>query len=209
MSDGPGDGGGSGGRRLKVKRLVDEYDLQGLGSDLERRYTSEDDARSSLRDLVDHVNREILRTALEETETDLLPCEAANHYRLLTGEDVTSGQRTEVRARLEQAGVDVDALECDFVTYQAVRSYLQRIRGIDYEGPLTRTPSRDLDSVGRLRGRTAAVTESKLEQLRESGTVTLGRFRAIVDVIVVCEDCDRQFDVDDLVERGGCDCDQR
>jgi hypothetical protein len=32
--------------------------------------------------------------------------------------------RTEASARLEPNGVDVDHLERDFVTYQAIRSYL-------------------------------------------------------------------------------------
>lgn len=69
----------SGGRRLKVQRLIDEYDLHGLGADLERRYSSEGGSRSSLRNLADHVNRELLRAGLQETEADLLPGEAANY----------------------------------------------------------------------------------------------------------------------------------
>lgn len=206
MPDKTGDGGESSGRRLKIERLVEEYDLRGLGADLEHQYTSEGQSRSSLRDLADHVNRELLRTALEETDIDLLPGEAANYYRLLTGEDVTSGQRTEARARLDRAGVDIEALESDFVTYQAVRSYLRRVRGVYYDGDTTSDSDPDLDIVDRLRGRTAAVTESKLGQLRDAGTLTLGRFSTIVDVTVVCEDCGHQFAVDELLERGGCAC---
>jgi len=120
-------GGGSGGRRLKIERLLKEYNLEGLGAELEHRYTAEGESRASLRDLADYLNREVLRAALEETEADLMPGEAANYYWLLIGNDVTSGQWTEVRARLERAGIDIDDPESDFVTYQAVRSYLQRV----------------------------------------------------------------------------------
>lgn len=44
--------GSSRGRRNKAARFIDEYDLEGLGEEMARRWTAEDD-RWSLRDLVD------------------------------------------------------------------------------------------------------------------------------------------------------------
>lgn len=51
-----------------------------------------------------------------------------------------------------------------------------------------------------------SVTEGKLEQLRESNEFTLGEFRTIADIQIVCEDCNTQFDVLELLDRGRCHC---
>jgi hypothetical protein len=50
------------------------------------------------------------------------------------------------------------------------------------------------------------VTEGKLDQLRRSDEIVLGNARVFVDVNVLCEDCGAQYEVDELLDRGGCDC---
>lgn len=197
---------GSGrGRRSKVARLIEEYDLGGLGAEMERRWTAEED-RSSLRELAASFNQALLRAAMESEGAQLLDGEVENTYRLLTDDEVGSADRTRVRRRLEREGVDVDALLDDFVTYQAVRTYLRTHRDAEYTPDETDPLEREATNVQRLRGRIDSVTEGKLEQLRDGGHLTLGEFRTLVDVRVVCEDCNGQYDVVDLLEAGGCDC---
>ena len=58
----------------------------------------------------------------------------------------------------------------------------------------------------RIRGRTLTVTEGKLEQLESRDHITLGNFRVFVDISVLCEDCGSQYEISDLLERCGCDC---
>lgn len=198
------DGSGRG-RRSKVARLVEEYDLDGLGAEMERRWTDEED-RWSLRELADHFNRTILEAAMEAEGNQPLDGEVENLYRLLTDDDVASADRTRVRRRLKRDGVDVDALRDDFVTYQAVRTYLKKYRGAEHSPAKTDPLEREATNVQRLRGRVDSVTEGKLEQLRDSGALSIGEFRTLVDVRVVCEDCNAQYDVVDLLEAGGCDC---
>lgn len=198
------DGSGRG-RRSKVARLVEEYDLEGLGAEMERRWTDEED-RWSLRELADHFNRTLLEAAVEAEGNQPLDGEVENLYRLLTDDDVASADRTRVRRRLERDGVDVDALRDDFVTYQAVRTYLKKYRGAEHSPAETDPLEREATNVQRLRGRVDSVTEGKLEQLRDSGALSIGEFRTLVDVRVVCEDCNAQYDVVDLLEDGGCDC---
>lgn len=198
------DGSGRG-RRSKVARLVEEYDLEGLGAEMERRWTDEED-RWSLRELADHFNRTLLEAAVEAEGNQPLDGEVENLYRLLTDDDVASADRTRVRRRLERDGVDVDALRDDFVTYQSVRTYLKKYRGAEHSPAETDPLEREATNVQRLRGRVDSVTEGKLEQLRDSGALSIGEFRTLVDVRVVCEDCNAQYDVVDLLEDGGCDC---
>ncbi|MFD1514191.1 rod-determining factor RdfA [Halomarina rubra] len=203
-------GRGSGGRSSsKVARLIEAYDLgSSFGAHLEARWTAEGDDRLSLRDLADRFNRELLRSALEDAGESPIDGEVENLYRLLTDDEVSSGVQTEASARLERTGVDVDQLERDFVTYQAIRSYLTKYRDAEYSEPSDEDrPEKVRQTVQRLQSRTQSVTERSLGQLREADHLTLGEFRLFVDVDVLCEDCGAQYGVAELLERGGCDCD--
>lgn len=193
------------GRRSKVARLIDEYDKDGLGEEMTRRWTAEDD-RWSLRDLADHFNQAILEAAMEAEGGQLLDGEAENTYRLLTNEDVGEADKTRARRRLQREGIDVETLLNDFVSYQAIRTFLTKHQGAEYTPDETDPLERETENVQQLRGRIDSVTKGKLEQLRDSDELTLGEFRTLVDVRVICEDCNGQFDVVELLERGGCDC---
>lgn len=192
----------------KVARLLDEYGLgDAFGDELERLWTADGDRRKSLRDLADQFNRRLLETALTAAGTSTVDGEVSNLYRLLTDDDVSSGMRTEARARLEREGVDVDGLERDFVTYQAIRSYLTEYRDAEYEKPsTTEQAQRVLETIQRLRARLRSITEGSLDRLCSTDRLTLGTFRLFVDVDVLCEDCGAQYGVVELLERGGCDC---
>lgn len=56
----------SSGRRTKVARLIEEYDLGEIGVELERRWTAEGDERISLRFLSTHFNQQLLKTRMNE-----------------------------------------------------------------------------------------------------------------------------------------------
>lgn len=204
------DGDDQGKKSSKVARLIDEYDLgESFGDELERLWTAEGDRRKSLRDLADMFNRRILDSALSAAGTATVSGEVENLYRLLTADDVSSGMRTEARARLERDGIDVDGLERDFVTYQAIRSYLKEYRDAEYERPSgTEQVESVVETIQRLRSRLRSITEGSLDRLRSTDRLTLGSFRLFVDVDVLCEDCGAQYGVVDLLERGGCDCER-
>lgn len=195
-------------RRSKVARLIDEYELGGVGEEFERRWTREED-RSSLRDLADEFNRRLLRAALERHGDTPLDAEIDNLYRLLTADDVTSGVRQQVRNRIEDRGVDPQTLEDDMVSYQAIRTYLKRYR--DASPPDTSaTPDEQIrrkrSTIQRLTNRLAAVTEQSLRELVTASTVTLGDFDVVVTVRVHCSSCETQLPVTELLARRGCDC---
>jgi len=201
---------GGGSRSSKVERLLADYGLgDSFGDELERLWTAEGDRRESLRDLADRFNRRLLESALQSAGASTVDGEVANLYRLLTDDDVSSGMRTEARTRLEREGVDVDRLERDFVTYQAIRSYLTEYRDAEYEqSSETEQVESVLETIQRLRARLRSITDGSLERLRSTGRLTLGRFRLFVDIDVLCEDCGAQYGVVELLERGGCDCER-
>lgn len=189
----------------KVARLIAKYGLQEAGEALERRWTATGEDHASLRELADVFNRQLLDRRLAAAGVDTLAGVASNTYRLLTGEDVGAATRTRARRRLEREGVDVDALEAEFVSYQAVRTYLREHRGVEYD-PDQEPVATATETIGRLRSRLASVTESKLESARRADEVTLEGYDVSVAVCVTCRTCGRQVPVERLLDRGGCDC---
>lgn len=205
MGQSDGSRTGSGGRQSKVGRLIEEYDLQGLGAELERLWTADEDRRS-LRDLAEYFNQQLLTQALEAATIQPLDGEVENTYRLLTDDEVSSAEATRIKRRLERDGVDVESLLDDFVTYQAIRTYLKDHRDAEYTPDETDPLEREETNLQKLRGRMVSVTEGKVEQLRESDELTLGEFRTLAEIQVICEDCNTQYDVVELLDRGGCHC---
>lgn len=202
------DASGGDGARTKVEKLLEKYDLgDGFGDRLEAHWLGESAERKSLRDLADLFNREVLAAAMEERGMTALDGEVENLYRLLTDDDVTSGTRIDARRRLADNGVDVETLESDFVSYQAIRTYLKDVRGADYEAdPDGDRVERATDNVRRLQSRTVTVAEGTLEQLENAGEVSVGESHIILDMTVLCEDCNGQFAYEELLRRGGCNC---
>ena len=192
----------------KVARLIDVYGLgEQFGDRLEDLWTADGDERESLRSLADRFNKRLLATAIEDVGMSVVEGEVDNLYRLLTSSDVSSGNRTEARRRLEQNGIDIEQLERDFVTYQAIRSYLKEYRGATYDrGSDTTRVESVIETIQRLKSRTRSVAERSLDQLRRTNRLSLGEYRVFVDVSVLCEDCNSQYEVVELLQAGSCEC---
>lgn len=205
MDDHSADSANSTTGQNKVARLIEEYGLDSMGEELEDRWTASGDERMSLRTLAEYFNQRLLKTVISQTGAPLSG-EVENLYSLLTDDDVSDADATRARRRLEREGVDVNQLLTDFVSYGAIRTYLKDYRGAEYEREKRDQIAVEAENIEQLRGRTAAVTESKLEQLVNSGDLVVGDHRTIVDVNVICEDCGQQFDVYELLEKGGCAC---
>ena len=191
----------------KVARLIEEYDLADVGEELEARWTASGEDRLSLRDLATVFNKRLLEQAMLDAGMNALESNVENTYRNLTDDDVSVGVRTDTRNQLEQNDIDVDALLSDFVTYQAIRSYLKKWRGAAYEGPSDEEKiEKDLESIQRLLTRAMSVTEDRIEKLRDSDRFDLGEFEVLFDTQVLCQECGSQYTVTELFEQQGCDC---
>ena len=193
--------------QYKMGRILTEYDLQDLHDCLPELWRGDDGEELSLRELARRVNINIVREVLVEAGQNPLDGEAENTYRLLSDDDVSVGVRTQQRNRLERAGIDVDALEDDFVTHQAVYTYLTK--GLDVskdDGDDEDTLEKHETRIQRLRSRLDAVTAQSLKNLQNADALTLGRVDTTVSVQVYCQDCETQYDLATLFDNGGCDC---
>jgi hypothetical protein len=201
MSSGDAADGGRG-RRGKVDRLIDEYGLD-IEDHLIDAWTRRQNRRS-LRDLAAEFNRELLRERLDRRGISSVGMDTETVYRHLRG-NAGSGSRTRVHRQLEREGIEVSELREEFVSHAAVRTFF-RNRGVTRSGEDTDQVAAEATHVQQLQNRTAVVTEDKLESLRSTGRVDIGEFRVLVDVQVFCEDCERQFDINELLEARRCSC---
>ena len=204
------DGGKAKTSRSKVARIIQEYDLEGLDNELVSLWTGEGTERFSLRDLETYVNQRILRAAMQQADMDPLMGEVENLYDLLTDDDTSEGVRLEARKRLDRAGVDVNQVQDDFVSHQSIHTYLKQHLEVSYDRSET-----DEDRIERANGtilslqnRTEAVTEGTLQNLENSDVLDLDGFEVFVDIRVTCDNCGRYYEINELLERRGCECRQ-
>jgi len=196
-----------GSEQSKVAQLIDKYGLESMGTDLEQAWLGENQERQSLRDLTDRFNQALLVAAIRDAGMDVIDGEPANFYRLLTGENVSAGKRIEARNRLKRAGIDVDRLEQEFVTYQAIRYYLTEVRGVSYESePESEQVERERDTIDRLRSRVETIVRDTVDRLDAGDTLTVGEYRVFVSIDIRCQDCGTRYSISDLLDRGGCNC---
>jgi len=199
--------GSASGCDCKVGRAIDRFGLEGLDAHLVAEWTDPEGA--SLRELAAETNRRILRAALRAAAAEPPGEGVAATHRLLAGEAGSEGARVAVRNRLERQGVAVEAVESAFVSHATVHSHLRDCLGAspgaEAPAPEERVTGAER-TVGALRSRLEAVTDTTVEQLREAGVLALAGFDVYVDVNVACRECGRYYSVTELLSSRGCEC---
>ncbi len=190
--------------RTKVARVIREYGLDDLGRQLEEAWTGVSGERTSLRDLAAEFNEAVLEVALRDAGSSPLDFEVSGTYESLQSD--SKPEVTRARRRLEREGVDPEALERDFVTHQAVHTYLTKDRGATLPEHDADAVDHKVETVEKLQGRVAAVTESAIDSLASSGDLDRDTYDVLVDVRAVCPECGSDYSVGELFRQGGCEC---
>lgn len=191
----------------KVTRVIEKYGLDGIGTELETRWTGEGQERASLRELTIFFNKRVLEKALLNAGMSAVETEIDTIYTNLTDDDVSTGVKTETQNRLEQNGIDVDNLTRDFVSYQSIRTYLQETRDAEYKGVSDEEKiTKDLENIQRLLTRTHSVTEERIDKLQKTDRIPTTDFEVFIDAQVLCQHCGTQYSVVEFFEQNGCSC---
>ncbi|MCU4924549.1 hypothetical protein OB905_00925 [Halobacteria archaeon AArc-dxtr1] len=195
-------------RQTKVERVIETYGLEEWGARLESEWLGESGERTSLRALADRLNTATLRAALQAAGENPRESEVDRFYEALTDDDGSSTERVRTQRELERSGVDVEEIQSDFVTHQAVHTYLTRVRGavLERDEDEQSRRNRKRETVQRLASRTEVVTESTLDELRRAELLTDRTYDVLVTVTAVCQSCGRTYTAAELIEEGGCDC---
>lgn len=199
----------------KVGRSAARYNLDDLDAALQHQRNERD---ASLRDLAEYVNRRILGAAIERAAGDVLGGEdplfgalddgevVSTVFETLTGGDVSAERRARVRTRLEQAGVDVDAVEADYVTHPTVWNHLRGCLDVDTSSTSTIDRSDATGTVEWARRRCESVVEQTFRRLRSAGVVSVSELDVSVSIRLTCSECEGSYSPLDLLDRGRCEC---
>lgn len=184
----------------KVGRVAAAYGL----SDLDDRLRSRHAAGASLRDLAAFVDARVLEAAAEAAGAAVAGDGAA--LREALSEDAPPERRADVRDSLQYAGVDVAAVESDFVSHQTVATHLRDCLGVDTSRDGVETVDAGREVVERTRERSERVVAGTLDRLRRVDALAGGPVRVAASFTVTCERCGRSYRAGDLLDREGCDC---
>jgi len=191
----------------KISRVSKKYKIDGLNEELVHLWTAQDEDRYSTRQLSDYINKEILEAALTQAGIQYKSGEIENTYRLLTDDNVSSGARIQTRNELEKDSIPIDTIENDFVSHQSVYNHLTDCLDASIREPSSSERlERSKDSLGALQNRVLAVTTDTVDRLKKNKSLEIGDFNVLVNITVICEDCQRQYTVRELLDRGTCDC---
>jgi hypothetical protein len=184
----------------KVGRVAASYGLDDVPDGLARDWESGD---ASLRTLADRFNRRVLERALRAAGRAPVEKEVRATYDVLSGEEPSAGEQTQLVRRLERDGVDVSAIQDDFVSHQTVHTHVKEC--FDAEKPEPERRDNE-DAIFAMQARTEAVTESTLESLAKRDDLALDGFDVVTSTQVTCDACGRTYAVGDLLHQGGCSC---
>lgn len=194
--------------RYKVGHVLQEYGLSDLHNELPSLWTGgPTEEAMSLRSLAEKINIELIHRELQRTGVNPVEGEAENVYRLLTQSSVSAGVETQLRNKLDRRGIDLDQLESDFVTHQAVYNYLSDVFEISKESDTDQNPiQKHEERINKLQNRTIAVLENSLQELQSSDEIYVGSADVLVNVEVYCQECGNQYSYSELLQNRGCSC---
>jgi hypothetical protein len=185
----------------KVGTVGDEFGLLAFAAEMGERWKQGEDG-SSFRGLAEEFNMLVLERAMREQDMNPLDGEVRNIYRLLTDDDVSSGDTIEARNRLDHNGIDASDLVSNFISYQTVNRHIKDCLGTESPPEVTGTDSarKTIHRIQALRNRTEAVTKESLKQFEDSDTLPYDDFDVIVNINVVDNNSGELQKLDRLIE---------
>ena len=195
-------GGGSRGPRKKIPRLVDKYDLGDMGMKMVELWTAEaEEKRHTLKELKEMFNQEILRSAVAAEGVDTVAGEIEFGYEALTSDKATYSQREDFVDRMESKGVDIEAVESDFIKSSAtIHNYLKDVHNAEYKTKEKPGPEKAKQQVKRLQTRAETVSEGWLKTLVENGNLPDHSYDVNVEFWVDVRETGRRISIKDLIE---------
>lgn len=185
----------------KLGRIKGEYDLSGLDDLLKQ----EREAGATLDDLTNIVNKALVRYEIKSsTEEAVSQLTVDEVHKALVGDDVSS-KELEIRDTLRKSEVPLTQLRGDMISYETTRKHLGSCLGIDTGRHLTLESGRRTIQWSDTRHR--SVVEGTFQGLQRIGEVDIGEHELIIESPRVhCEDCGTTYDILELVDKGGCQC---
>jgi hypothetical protein len=186
----------------KVCRVLAEREMEGYEGQLVDQWQADPPERKGYRQLAEWLNVTMLRREMDRAGLSTLGAEARSKYERLRDDEGSIAE--EVATDLAAAGVDIDRLRDDFVSYGVVRTHLRDCLDLEYTAESGEWES---EAIEMARGfATRKVTEA-VRSLHNKGELAGGDVAVDVAVTVECESCHATVPVERAVRRGYiCDC---
>jgi hypothetical protein len=196
----------------KVGRDIEQYDLDDLNTELRDRRLEE---RTSLRDLAAYVNQRVLAAALTAADVDVTDAlygavsdedALTTLYEALSNDDTPAERTARVQTRLAHLGVDIEAVEADWVTHPTVRTHLRECLEIETQRTATITPDEARDTIEWARTQCANIVDQTFTRLRNANVLSTGPLDITVTIQITCTDCGTTYRPRQLLSRRECAC---
>lgn len=186
----------------KVCRVLDERGMERYEDQLIDQWQADGPERKGYRQLADWLNVTMLRREMDRSGLSTLGQEAESKYERLRSADGSVAE--EVAAGLSGAGIDVDRLQNDFVSYGVVRTHLQECLDLEYTAE---SGDWETSTIEMARDYATKKVSEAVRSLSNKGELEGGELEVDVSVAIECETCHAAVPVDRAVRRGYiCDC---
>ncbi|WP_152418545.1 rod-determining factor RdfA [Halorubrum distributum] len=184
--------------RPKIIRVIDKYDLDGIGDEMVAEWTKPESTRRSCRELAEFFNIRVLDAALREAgiiwDRSLVEeCTAIikDRDKSLTGFD------------LDSRGVDIDEVGEDMVSYQSIYTYLTEYRDTEYEREINDIHSR-VKSLGQIETKAETIATGIISRSVSHNQVYGAEPQIEVTTECICETCGSNTEMSVYLQNGGC-----
>ena len=186
----------------KVCRVLDERGMERYEDQLVDQWQAESPERKGYRQLAEWLNITMLRREMDRAGLSTLGQEAASKYERLRSADESVAE--EVAAALSSAGIEVERLRDDFVSYGVVRTHLQDCLDLEYTAE---SGDWEAETIEMARDYAIKKVSEVVRSLSNKGGLEGGELEVDVSVAIECGTCHAAVPVDRAVRRGYiCDC---
>jgi hypothetical protein len=184
-------------RTCKVCRVLAERDMREYESQMVAHWKGEIGPRKGYRQLAEWFNVTLLRREMDKAGLSTLGNEAESKYERLNDEGTVA---EEVRTNLRRAGLPIDDLESDFVSYGVIRKHLTECLGEEYE---LESGDWEQESIDRARSQAHQKISEAVQAALSKGKLTAaGEVTVSVSVDLECEETQVRVPVDRAMRRG-------
>lgn len=184
-------------KTCKVCRVLAEREMGEYESQMVSHWKGEIGQRKGYRQLAEWFNVTMLRREMDKAGLSTLGNEAESKYERLNDEQTVA---EEVRMDLRRAGLPIDDLESDFVSYGVIRKHLTECLGEEYEH---KSSDWEREAIDRARSHAQQKISEAVQAALSKGKLTAaGEVTVNVSVELECEETQVRIPVDRAMRRG-------
>lgn len=187
----------------KVCRILNEYGMERYEEQLLEQWQADGAQRKGYRQLAEWFNTLMLRREMDRAGLSTIGDEAESKYERLRSDEVVA---EEVASELKSAGIPIERLRNDFVSYGVIRTHLKDCLEADID---LSSGDWERDAIEITTDHATTKIKESVRSLRNKGRLSAGgNVTVSVTAELECESCHARVPVDRAIRREYvCRCD--